>query len=292
MPNRTDIVRGSRLKFWKMHGLGNDYVVLDNRDGKIGEEDLGKVAQKVCSRRFSIGADGLLLVCNSSVADVKMRIFNADGSEAEMCGNGIRCFAKYCYENNVVSKTELRVETLAGVKPLWLVIKDREVKAAKVDMGRPVLERQQIPVVGEGRCIDEELEVGGTIFKITCLSVGNPHCVVFVEDVDGFPVEEFGPKIENHQLFPNRINVEFVQAEKRDELKVRVWERGVGETLACGTGACAAVVAGSLLRKTDSACTVHLLGGDLSIEYAGGKMMMTGPAEKAFEGISDIEVPL
>jgi diaminopimelate epimerase len=292
MPDRVDTVRASRLKFWKMHGLGNDYVVLDNRDGKIREEDLGKVAQKVCRRRFSIGADGLLLVCNSSVADVKMRILNADGSEAEMCGNGIRCFAKYCLENNVVSKTELRVETLAGVKPLWPVIKDRKVKAAKVDMGRPALERQQIPVVGEGRCIDEELEVDKAIFKITCLSVGNPHCVVFVEDVDDFPVEEVGPKIENHQLFPNRINVEFVQAEKRDELKVRVWERGVGETLACGTGACAAVVAGNLLRKTDSVCTVHLLGGDLSIEYAGGRMLMTGPAEKAFEGISNIEVPL
>ena len=288
MSGPADTSRPSTLKFWKMHGLGNDYVLVDNRDQKIREGNLGQLAKRLCERRFSIGADGLLLLYNSSVADVKMRIFNADGSEAEMCGNGIRCFAKYCYENDVVDKTELSVETLGGMKNIWLELQDGKVGAVKVDMGRPILEREQIPVLGEGRCIGEELEVDGATFKMTCLSVGNPHCVIFVDDVDNFPVAELGPKIENHQLFPNRINVEFAQALGRDQLKVRVWERGVGETLACGTVACAASVAGNLLGKTDGACVVHLLGGDLSIDYQEDRILMSGPAEKAFEGSLDL----
>ena len=289
MPDPADTSRSSTLKFWKMHGLGNDYVLVDNRDGRIREEDLGALARRLCKRRFSIGADGLLLLGNSSVADVRMRIINADGSEAEMCGNGIRCFAKYCYENGVVDKTELRVETLAGVKDIWLELEDGKVSAAKVNMGKPILERQLIPVLGEGRCIGEELDVDGSTFEATCLSVGNPHCVIFVDDVAGFPVEDIGPKIENHQLFPNRINVEFAEPASRNELKVRVWERGVGETLACGTGACAAFVAANLLGKIDKACVVHLLGGDLRIEYQGDKILMTGPAEKAFEGTTELK---
>jgi len=284
MSGPADTSRPTTLKFWKMHGLGNDYVLVDNRDQKIREGNLGQQAKRLCKRRFSVGADGLLLVYNSSVADVKMRIFNADGSEAEMCGNGIRCFAKYCYENGVVDGTKLTVETLGGTKNIWLELEDGEVSAAKVDMGKPVLERRLIPVLGEGRCISEELEVDGETFRITCLSVGNPHCVIFVDDVDSFPVERFGPKIENHHLFPKRINVEFAQAPTRDELKVRVWERGVGETLACGTGACAAFVAGNVGGKTDTACTVHLLGGDLNIGYQGDRILMSGPAVKAFEG--------
>jgi diaminopimelate epimerase len=278
------------LKFWKMHGLGNDYVLIDNRDGKIREENTAEVAEKLCKRRFSIGADGLLLLYDSSEADVKMRIFNSDGSEAEMCGNGIRCFAKYCYENGVVEKTALKVETLAGIKSVWLEVEDGKVNSVTVDMGKPILERERIPVLGEGKCIDQKLEVDGAAFKMTCLSVGNPHCVIFVDDVDSFPVETVGPKIENHQLFPNRINVEFVQAVRRDESKVRVWERGVGETLACGTGACAAFVAGNLLGKIDSACTVHLLGGTLKIGYKDDIILMAGPAEKAFEGIVNVEI--
>ncbi len=273
------------LKFWKMHGLGNDYVLIDNRDGKIREKDVGRIARKLCERRFSVGADGLLLLYNSSAADVKMRIFNADGSEAEMCGNGIRCFARYCNENSIVDATELTIETLAGLKKVWLKIEDGEVKSVTVDMGKPVYERDRIPVLGKGRCIDQELKVDGDTFKITCLSVGNPHCVIFVKSVEDFPMGAVGPKIENHLLFPKRINVEFAQVVKRDELKARVWERGVGETLACGTGACAAVAAGNILGKIGNTCTVHLLGGDLQIRYEGDRILMTGPAEKTFEGL-------
>jgi len=269
------------MKFWKMHGLGNDYIVIDNRDETISEDKLASIAQKLCQRRFSVGADGLLLVYKSYVADIKMRIFNADGSEAEMCGNGIRCFAKYCYENGIVRKTEMKVETLAGVKNLQLNLEGGEVKNVKVNMGRPVFEREKVPMIGKGRCIEEELTVNGETFNVTCLSVGNPHCIIFVNDVEEFPVEIFGPKIENHRFFPQRINVEFVQAISKEELKVRVWERGVGETLACGTGACASVVAANLLGKAGNKCIVHLLGGDLNIEYAGD-IFMTGPAEKVY----------
>ena len=271
------------MKFWKMHGLGNDYIVTDNRDQKIREEETNELARKLCERRFSVGADGLLLVCDSAIADARMRIFNADGSEAEMCGNGIRCFAKYCYENNIAKKKALKIETLAGMKRVWLTMRDGEVERVKVDMGSPVLERSSIPMLGRGTCIDEDLEVNGERFKVTCLSVGNPHCVIFVEDIKNFPVHQVGPKIEGHKLFPKRVNVEFVKVLNKGELSVRVWERGCGETLACGTGACASVVAGNLLKKVDSKATVHLLGGDLEVEYSGS-ILMTGPAEKVFEG--------
>jgi diaminopimelate epimerase len=271
------------MKFWKMHGLGNDYVVVDNRDGKLAEAELDGLARRLCERRFSVGADGLLLVSASAVADVKMRIFNADGSEAEMCGNGIRCFAKYCYENGVARKTELAVETLAGVKKAWLTVEDGEVAAVRVDMGAPVLERSKIPMLGEGTCINQDLQVNGESYKVTCLSVGNPHCVIFVEDVDGFPLETVGPKVEKHSSFPKRTNVEFVQVLNGLELKVRVWERGCGETLACGTGACASVVAGSLLGKVAGKVTVHVLGGDLQVEYAD-RVFLSGPTVKVFEG--------
>lgn len=277
-----------RLVFWKMHGLGNDYVVIDNRDRRVEERSLGDLARVLCKRRFSVGADGVLLLYESSVADVKMRIFNSDGTEAEMCGNGIRCLAKYCYENSVIEKEEMTVETLAGVKNLHLTVMNGKVRSVRVDMGRPIFERESIPMLGEGVCIDEKLDVDGETYKVTCLSVGNPHCVVFVEDTESFPVRTVGPRIEGHKLFPNRVNVEFVEVLSRDYLKVRVWERGVGETLACGTGACAAVAAGVVLGMVDRKCTVHLLGGDLQFEY-GETMLMTGPAEKAYEGFIDLE---
>jgi len=280
----------AEIKFWKMHGLGNDYIVIDNRDEKLNEKDLSGIAGNLCRRRFSVGADGLLLLCNSPVADVKMRIFNADGSEAEMCGNGIRCLAKYSYENNITCKTELKIETLAGVKTVWLNVKDGTVRSVTVDMGSPILERPRIPMAGEGKCIDEDLDVEGEKIRITSLSVGNPHCVIFVDCVDDFPVEKFGPKIENHPVFPNRTNVEFIQVICNNEMKIRVWERGVGETLACGTGACAAVVAANLVGKANSKCTVHLLGGDLSIEYKNDRILMSGAAEKSFEGIVNINL--
>jgi diaminopimelate epimerase len=271
------------MKFWKMHGLGNDFIVVDNRDEKIGDAVAAKIARKLCERRFSVGADGLLLVSSSSLADVKMRIFNADGSEAEMCGNGIRCFAKYCYENGIARKNELTVETLAGIKRTWLTVEDKMVKSVMVDMGTPVLDRSEIPMLGRGTCVNEDLQANGENYRVTCLSVGNPHCVIFVDALDDFPVENVGPKIENHSVFPERTNVEFVQVLNKNELKARVWERGCGETLACGTGACAAVVAGNLLRKVGKEVRVHLLGGDLEVEYAE-RLFLSGPAEKVFEG--------
>ena len=266
-----------------MHGLGNDFIVIDNRGEKISDAAASDLAKRLCERGFSVGADGLLLLSSSAVADVKMQVFNADGSQAEMCGNGIRCFAKYCYENNITRKNVILVETLAGNRETWLTVKNGEVNAVKVDMGAPVWERNLIPMLGHGDCIDEDLKVDGDSFKVTCLSVGNPHCVVFVPSVDSFPVEIVGPKIENHSAFPKRTNVEFVQILSSGELKVRVWERGCGETAACGTGACAIVAAGSRLNKTGKNVAVHLAGGDLNIEYSKN-LFLSGPAEKVFEG--------
>jgi diaminopimelate epimerase len=271
------------MKFWKMHGLGNDYIVIDKRDAKISDAEAAELALKLCKRRFSVGADGILFVSNSAVADVKMRIFNADGSEAEMCGNGIRCFVKYCYENGIARKSELIVETLAGNKRTWLTVENGLVQSVMVDMGVPVLERSKIPMVGQGTCINQDLQVNGEAYKVTCLSVGNPHCVIFVDAVDDFPVQRVGSKIENHRLFPKRTNVEFAQVLSENEVKVRVWERGCGETLACGTGACATVVAGNLLKKLGGKVRVHLLGGDLEVEYAD-RLLLNGVAEKVFEG--------
>jgi len=271
------------IKFWKMHGLGNDYVLIDNRSEVIREEEISALARRVCQRRFSVGADGLLLLSDSERAEVGMRIFNSDGSEAEMCGNGIRCLAKYCYDNKIVEKSEFVVETLAGLKPVRLTVEGGEVNNVSIDMGKPIFERDKIPMRGDGRCIDEPLRVDGREFRVTCLSVGNPHCVVFVDEVETFPVQEIGPRIEHNELFPRRVNVEFAQILSRREMRVRVWERGVGETLACGTGACAAAVAGNVLGRSGRRVVVHLLGGDLTVEY-DEDISMSGPAEKAFEG--------
>jgi diaminopimelate epimerase len=271
------------MKFWKMHGLGNDYLVIDNRDGKISDVEAAILAVKLCRRRFSVGADGILFASNSTVADVKMRIFNADGSEAEMCGNGIRCFAKYCYENGIALKNEVVVETRAGNKRAWLTVENDLVISVMVDMGVPVLERSKIPMLGEGTCVDEDLQVNGDSFKATCLSIGNPHCVIFVDAIDDFPVQRVGPKIENHQFFPKRTNVEFAQILSKNDVKVRVWERGCGETWACGTGASATVVAGNLLKRLGGKVRVHLQGGDLEVEYAK-RLYLNGTAEKVFEG--------
>jgi diaminopimelate epimerase len=271
-----------RLKFWKMHGLGNDYIVIDNTDGKLQCHNMGDLAKILCQRKFSVGADGLIVACKSEVADVKMRIFNPDGSEAEMCGNGIRCLAKFCYENNIVEKKTFNIETLAGIKKVWLSA-NGEVKDVMVDMGEPSFERKAIPMIGEGECINEVLEVDGEVYRATCLSVGNPHCVVFVDNVGSVPLEKIGPKIENHEAFPKRVNVDFVQVLSAREIKVRVWERGVGETLACGTGACASVVASCVLGKTEKKVKVHLLGGSLQVFY-NGRIFMEGPAAKVFAG--------
>lgn len=273
------------MQFWKMHALGNDYVVVDNRDDKIPDKgkNLSHVAARLCERRFSVGADGLLLVYPSKVADVKMRIFNSDGSEAEMCGNGIRCFSRYCYETGIVKKTEFTVETLGGVKHIWLTLQGKEVSLIRVDMGAPKWERSAIPMLGEGTAINETIKVDGEPYTVTCLSMGNPHCVTFVENVDEFPVDYVGDLIEHDKVFPKKANVGFAQVKSKNEMHLRVWERGCGETLACGTGTCAAVAVANKLGKVGSKVTVHLLGGELQVEV-GDTLLMTGPAEKVFEG--------
>ncbi|MEM3673081.1 MAG: diaminopimelate epimerase [Candidatus Bathyarchaeia archaeon] len=278
-----------KLEFWKMHGLGNDYIVVDNRDNKIRDEELPVLAKRLCERRFSVGADGLLLACKSAVADVKIRIFNPDGTEAEMCGNGIRCLVKFCFENKIAQKNPIRVETLAGIKETSLNIQNGEVKSVRVDMGKPQFEREKIPMLGKGTFINQPISLNGKEVRATSLSLGNPHCVIFVGKVDSYPVSDVGPKIERHKLFPNRTNVEFVQVISKKEMRVRTWERGVGETLACGTGACASVVAANLLGKIGERATVHLLGGDLKVEYLNGTVFMDGPVEKVFEGYINLE---
>jgi len=266
-----------------MHGLGNDYIVIDNRESIINNPE--EAAKKLCRRRFSIGADGLILLQNPTFnqADFKMRIFNRDGSEAEMCGNGIRCAAKFYYETSIFKKEELNIETKAGLKKAWLKLENNEVKEVEINMGKPIFERSLIPMLGEGTFINEEIKVDNEVFKATCLSMGNPHCVIFVNDLKNFPVKFFGPKIERHPLFPNKVNVEFVEVLNKNVLNVRVWERGCGETLACGTGACASAVASNLLKKVGKEVEVKLKGGKLKVKV-DDEILMRGPAVKAFEG--------
>ena len=281
------------MDFAKMHGLGNDYVVVDGFREKLDEQALPGIARRLCDRHFGIGSDGLILVLPSRVANVRMRMFNPDGSEAEMCGNGIRCFGKFVHDREISRENPLSVETLAGVKTLKLSIEGGLVVSSRVDMGQPRLRRGEIPMSDPPRgtagrteqVIGEPIKVGAKRFEATCVSMGNPHCVIFVDDVDHFPVESIGPIIEHHRLFPQRTNVEFVQVLNAKEIRVRVWERGAGITPACGTGACASVVASSLNDRTDRKVTVHLPGGDLHVEWLGdGRVMMTGPAEEVFTG--------
>lgn len=276
------------IPFVKMHGLGNDFILINNLEVRLPEKDLPHYAQKWCDRHFGIGADGLILIEPSKVANFRMRIFNPDGSEAEMCGNGIRCFAKYVYDYRLHPETLLKVETLSGVHLLKLFVKDKKVEQVRVDMGEPRFDRKEIPMRGNGGSspvLREKLQAAGRKFEVTCLSMGNPHCVIFVDNVDNFPVEKVGPEIEHHKIFPKRTNVEFIQPLNPNEIKMRVWERGAGETLACGSGASAAVVAGSLNEMTGRRVTVHLLGGDLFVEWTGDNhVYITGPAVEVFRG--------
>lgn len=275
-----------------MHGLGNDFILIDCINKSLSDSlFLSYLAKKLCDRNFGIGADGLILILPSSKADLRMRIFNYDGSEAQMCGNGIRCFAKYAYENKLVSKIKFTVETLAGIITPELIfqdLKNKKVLRIKVNMGTPKLRRREIPMNGEDTptVMDETLKINPEqTFKITCVSMGNPHCITFVNDVQSILVDEIGPKIENHPLFPEKTNVEFIHVLNRKEINFRVWERGVGETLACGTGACAALVASVLNKKTDREATIHLPGGDLNIQWDDdGHVYMTGPSELVFRG--------
>ena len=291
-----NIVKGKiimKIDFVKMHGLGNDFILIDCLSKPLGDSSfLSYLAKRLCNRHFGIGADGLILILPSSKADLKMRIFNSDGTEAQMCGNGIRCFAKYAYENKIISKIKFTIETLAGIITPELIFKGKEISGIKVDMGIPKLERKEIPMEGENAptVVDETLKIDPKyIFQITCVSMGNPHCITFVNDVQSIPVEEIGPKIENHPLFPEKTNAEFIQVLNKQEINFRVWERGAGETLACGTGACAALVATVLNKKTDREAIIHLPGGDLDIQWAdNGHVYMTGPTELAFKGKMEI----
>jgi diaminopimelate epimerase len=271
-----------RLRFTKMHGLGNDFVLIDCRDKTVSDElsAINDVSKRLCHRRFGIGADQLLLLYPSNIADFKMLIFNADGSEVEMCGNGIRCFAKYIWDRKLSDKEVLSVETAAGI-----IRPEKRGQMVKVDMGEPVLEGRLIPVNLDGMVKDFPLIIEDKEFKITAVSMGNPHAVIFVEDVDGFDLKRYGPKIENHGLFPRRINVEFIQVLDSERIRMRVWERGAGETMACGTGASAAGVAASLKGYTGRRVNVMLTGGELLIEWnEDNHVYMTGPAVEVFEG--------
>lgn len=273
------------MKFTKMQGLGNDYVYVNGFEEKI--ENPSKLAVKVSDRHFGIGSDGLILINPSKAADFEMEMYNADGSRGEMCGNGIRCVAKYVYDYGLTDKTQISVETLGGIKYLELTAKEGKVVQVQVDMGKPELRPGKIPVIAEGdTIIDAPIEVGGQEYKMTGVSMGNPHIVIYMDDIDNLEIEKIGPKFENHKRFPNRINTEFVEVLDRNTVKMRVWERGSGETLACGTGACAVAVAGILNGLTEDEVTVRLLGGDLFIKWDREKdtVYMTGPAETVFDG--------
>ena len=273
------------MKYTKMNGCGNDYVYINGFVENV--ENPKELVKKVSDRHFGIGSDGLILIVPSDKADFCMRMFNADGSEGEMCGNGIRCVAKYVYDHKMTDKTEISIETKAGIKYLDLTVEDGKVTKVKVDMGEPILEPKKIPVRSEKkRVVNEPIAVAEKAWNMTCVSMGNPHAVVFVEDTGSLEIEKYGPLFENHELFPNRTNTEFVQVLNRNEINMRVWERGSGETLACGTGTCASVVACILNDFTDEKVLVHLLGGDLEIEYekTTNHVFMTGPAETVFEG--------
>lgn len=270
-----------------MHGLGNDFVLVDGFEEKLDDAQLGPLAIRLCDRHRGIGADGFLLVLPSRLANFRLRIFNPDGSEPESGGNGLLCFAKYLYERRKTTETTLTVESLGGITPLKLNARGGKVESVRADMGVPQFERNQIPMRGmeKAEVIGERLRVDGTRLEITCLSIGNPHCATFVDHVETFAVARFGPQIENHNLFPRRVNVEFVEVASPSELKVRVWERGAGETLACGSGACAAVVAGVRNGRASRRATVHLPGGALYVEWSGdGHVYMTGPAVEVFQG--------
>lgn len=273
------------MEFVKVQGLGNDFVIINALE-ENGFLNYFALAQKLCNRKFGIGADGLILILPSQTADIKMRIINSDGSEAEMCGNGIRCFAKYVYEQGIISKTKMAVETLAGVIVPEIIFENNKVVSVRVDMGEPLLERSQIPMLGKpGRVIKERLKVIDEEFEITTVSMGNPHCVIFVTDLNKIDIEKWGPLIETHPVFPRKINVEFVQVINLHEVVMRVWERGAGITLACGTGACATLTAGVLNNLLERKAIIKLLGGELTIEWAeNNHLYMTGPAVEVFRG--------
>lgn len=274
------------LKFTKMHGLGNDYVYIDcTKTGMI--DHVTYLAQFVSNRNFGVGSDGLILICHSETCDFKMRMFNQDGSEAQMCGNGIRCVGKFVYDKGLTTKKEITIETLAGVKKLKLQLQEGKVQQVEVDMGEPILEAKDIPVISSNSpVINLTLQVEQKKFLCNCVSMGNPHAVILVEDVANFEVEKYGSKLEVDGHFPQKANIEFVRVINPNTIQMRVWERGSGETMACGTGACAVAVACHLNGLVSNEVTVKLLGGDLKINWnkKDNHVYMTGPAVTVFEG--------
>ena len=277
------------MKFTKMEGCGTDYVYVNGFEEKI--DNPNEVAIAVSDRHFGIGSDGLIIINPSEVADFKMCMYNADGSEGKMCGNGIRCVAKYVYDFNLTDKDVITVETLSGIKTLKLNVENGKVKTVRVNMGAPILECDKVPVkYDDEKMINKPVKVDGKTFNITCVSMGNPHAVTFINDTDNLEIEKIGPKFENNEIFPDKVNTEFIQIIDKNTVKMRVWERGSGETFACGTGACASVVASVLNRLTENKVTVKLLGGDLEIEYNQDEntVYMTGPARVVFTGEYDI----
>ena len=274
------------MEFRKMHGLGNDFVIVEEKmlPRAVNLKDL---AIQVCDRHFGIGADGLIIIRPSDKEDLRMQILNSDGSEPEMCGNGIRCFAKYAYEEGLVPKTKMAVETLAGPIFPQLILREGQVVSVKVDMGEPRLTPRDIPADFDSeRIVSQPLKAAGKDYLVTCVSMGNPHCVVFTSAIEDIKLEEWGLALCTHPAFPKQTNVEFLQVVDKNHMIMRVWERGAGETLACGTGACASVVACVLNGKTERNVTVSLAGGDLDIEWDAdtGRVFMTGPAENVFQG--------
>ena len=279
------------MKFTKMHGIGNDYVYVNCFEETV--EDPAAVARFVSDRHFGIGSDGLILIKPSEAADCEMDMYNLDGSQGAMCGNGIRCVAKYAYDYGIVHKTQISVATRSGIKYLDLTVKDGKVSQVKVNMSAPILTASQIPVVSEKEeVINEPLEVNGETYYITAVSMGNPHAIVYMTDVDHLDIEKIGPSFENHVAFPDRVNTEFVEVLDEHTVKMRVWERGSGETLACGTGACAVAVASILNERVDGdkPVTVKLLGGDMEIYWNRQENLvyMTGPATTVFDGEIDL----
>lgn len=277
------------MEFVKMEGCGNDYVYVNGFNTKI--DNPNELSKIVSDRHFGIGSDGLIVINPSEVADFKMSMYNADGSEGKMCGNGIRCVAKYVYDYKMIDKEVITVETLAGIKTLKLNVENGKVKTVRVNMGSPIISAKDVPVISDKeKVINEPVVIDGKEYGITCVSMGNPHAITFVDDTDSLKIEKIGPGFEKNEIFPDRVNTEFIQIIDRKTIKMRVWERGSGETLACGTGACASVVACVLNNLTDNKVTVKLLGGDLEIKYDTDEntVYMTGPARIAFTGNIDI----
>ena len=277
-----------KLPFTKMHGISNDYIYVNAFATTVPNPPV--VARKVSDRRTGIGGDGLILICPSDTAHARMEMYNADGSRGDMCGNGIRCVGKYLYDHGLARANPLKVDTDAGLKTLFLELKNDKVSGVTVDMGEPILDGPRIPVAATGQVIDQPLQVEGKSYQVTCVSMGNPHCVTFVDAVEPLDLEKIGPKFEHHSFFPKRVNTEFIQVVSPTALNMRVWERGSGETWACGTGACAAAVAAILNHKVGRRVTIHLRGGDLEIEWRAedNHVYMTGPAEEVFEGTVEI----